>query len=99
LKVFTVASSSIRAATTSPFSAGLLLPDYYPVAIADCCIDHGLTNYLQQEQLTLADQLPGESKDVLDILVRRDWNAGCNSSHEWNKGGVRTDDLCRWFLT
>ena len=55
LSVFTVASPSIMAATISPFSASLLLPDDHPVAVGDGRVDHRVACHLEHEQGALAD--------------------------------------------
>jgi hypothetical protein len=60
-----------RTQTARPFLTLAVLGDRLapardPVAVADRGLDHRVTDGLQYEQLTVADQLPGEREDVLD---------------------------------
>ena len=69
LRVLTVASPSIMAATISPFSALFLLADDHPVPVRDGRVDHRVARDLEHEQVALADELPGEREDLLDLLL------------------------------
>ena len=76
LKVLTVASPSIIAATISPFSAigCWRTTTQSPSQIAASTIESPCD--LEQEQRALADQLAGQREDVLDRLLGQDRAAG-----------------------
>ncbi|BCJ57789.1 hypothetical protein Jiend_12110 [Micromonospora endophytica] len=55
---------------------GRLLPDHHPVAVADRRVEHRVALDLEHEDLALADQLPGQRKDVLHRLLGEDRPTG-----------------------
>ena len=71
----------------------LLLPDDDPVAVRDGRVDHRVTGHLQHEQAALADQLPGEREDVLDLLVGGDRHTGGDPADERHVRGLLRGDV------
>ena len=63
-----------------------LLAHHHKIAVANRGVDHGLTDNLQHEQLTLADKLPGEGHDLLDLLIRGDRDAGRDLANKRHVG-------------
>ena len=66
-----------------------LLPHDDPVAVADGRVDHGVTDDLEQEQLALADELPGQREDVLDDLLGQDRATGGDPADDRDVGRRR----------
>ena len=54
----------------------LLGADDDVVAIADCYIDHGVTDDFEEEEFALSDEGLGEWEDFFDMLFGKDWTAG-----------------------
>ena len=56
---------------------GILLgADNDVIAIADCKVNHGVADDLEEEELTVSDQGLGEWEDFLDVLFGKDWTTG-----------------------
>ena len=54
----------------------LLGADNDVVPIADCEINHGVADDLEEEELALSDQGLGEWEDFFDVLFGKDWTTG-----------------------
>src|ERR1044072_4521231 len=61
-----------------------LAPDGDPVAVADRGLDHRVTDDLQHEQLTVADELTGQGEHVLDRFLGEDRATGRDPADERN---------------
>src|ERR1035437_8694271 len=53
-----------------------LLAQDDPVAVADCPLDHRVAYDLEQEKLSLTDDLARQREDVVDDLLRSDRDTG-----------------------
>jgi hypothetical protein len=70
-----------------------LLADHDPVAVGDRGIDHGVTDDLQQEQGSVANQLLGQREDVLDGLLGQDGTTGGDPADQRHVRGVLRGDV------
>ena len=70
-------------------AGGLLLADHHVVAVADRGVDHRVAGDLEQEELTVADELLRQREDRLDALLGQDRPAGGDPAHDRHVGGLR----------
>ena len=61
--------------------ARFLGPDYDVIAIADCNIDHGVTDDLEKEEFALSDEGFREWEDFFDVLLGKDGATGGDSAY------------------
>ena len=66
--------------------AGRLLPYHRPIAIADCRVDHRVADDLQQEQVTLADDLLGQREDISNNCFGQSRSTGGNPPYDRDAG-------------
>ena len=56
---------------------GILLgADNDVVTIADCEINHGVADDLEEEEFALSDEGLGEREDFFDVLLGKNWTTG-----------------------
>jgi hypothetical protein len=70
-----------------------LLTDDYPVPVRDGRVDHRVARDLQHEQLTLADKLPRQREDVLNLLIGGDRDTGRDPADKRHVGGLLRGDV------
>ena len=63
------------------FFARFLGTDYDVVAIADCNIDHRVSDDFEEEEFALSDKGFGEWKDFFDVLFGKDGATGGDSAY------------------
>ena len=61
--------------------ARFLGADHDVVAIADCNIDHGITDDFEEEEFALPDEGLGEWEDFFDVLFGEDGTTGGDSTY------------------
>jgi hypothetical protein len=70
-----------------------LLPYDHPVPVRDGSVDHRVAGHPEQEQRALTDELPGQGKDILDLLLREDGATGLDPAHQRNVGRLLRRDV------
>ena len=72
-----------------PILGDILLPDHYPVTVADRGFDHRLADHFEQEEISFADQFTRQWKDVFDGLFCKNRPARGDSAQDRHESRLR----------